>query len=556
MNKFLKIAIVVVLCLIVILTVTLFACGNQNDNPGGTTTTTTTSTPGGEDPECTEHTDADEDNKCDNCGADVTPDDPECTEHTDADGDNKCDTCGADVTPDIPECTEHTDADGDNECDTCGADVTPDTPECTEHTDADGDNKCDTCGADVSNTAPSIPTPDFTEVDDTVYVISIKLNVRTSPEIPSGESNIVAEIDAKFATALNRTGYNDEWTRIKLDGVEYYVKSDYVSSNKPTTEFDEIAGGETVYIVNVASAIHVRSTTNLDFTTNILTTLKLGDELKRLGIAPTPDADGIVWSKVEVTLKDGSTEIGYINSKYLASEPDGDTESDMGIIFEDNSDIIEVIAEKSINLRKLPLFIDGEGDADIEKISVPNGTLLQRIGIASEEDDEGIIWSKVLYKDEVYYVSSNPKYISVKTPGNDTGKPSSYFDYFEITLPSTFVTVHSDSHSIILATPDKTASVSISFSGDTLLSEKQFVEALIHEMELDGIVEPRVHTGVVYFEFELVEEESNTTVYTVVAVVNASEHTYYTVSFTEVGTCEELQAKFFGYMESIRLINE
>lgn len=537
MNKFLKIAIVVVLCLIVILTVTLFAC--QNNNPGTTTTpttTTTTTNPGG-------------------------PADPECTEHTDADGDNKCDVCEADMTPADPECTEHTDANGDNKCDVCEADMAPADPECTEHVDANEDKKCDNCGADVpkqDNPNPN-PNPDvtmeFTNVNDTVYVISIKLNVRSTPKIPEGESNIVAEIDARFATPLNRTGYNDEWTRIKIEGVEYYVKSDYVSENKPTTEFDESHGRETVYIVGVASSIRVRSTTNLDFTTNIITTLNLGAELIRLGVATEPDAEGIVWAKVQVKLKDETNTIGYINNKYLSTEPKGNNDSDMGIAFENNSDVLEVIAESSLYLRKLPLFTEN-GETGVELISVKYGTVLQRIGIASEADKDGIVWSKVLYNDEVYYVSSNPKYIKVKIPGTDEGKVSNYFDCFEITLPSTYVTMESDSHHHLLATPDKSASVLIEYTGDILLSEKQVVEGLIRDMKLEGIAEPRVHCGVVYFDFEQIEQESNKIVYTVVAVVNASEHTYYTLIFKEIGTRDDIQSTVFKYMESIRLINE
>ena len=53
--------------------------------------------------------------------------------------------------PEAPktECTEHVDADNNGKCDNCGADVEIKT-ECTEHTDADSDGKCDNCGADVS----------------------------------------------------------------------------------------------------------------------------------------------------------------------------------------------------------------------------------------------------------------------------------------------------------------------------------------------------------------------------------------------------------------------
>ena len=69
--------------------------------------------------------------------------------------------CGE--TPD--ECTEHTDANGDEKCDTCGADV-PAEDECTEHIDADGDYLCDECGAAVIPKAPAQVDVTFTVKDD------------------------------------------------------------------------------------------------------------------------------------------------------------------------------------------------------------------------------------------------------------------------------------------------------------------------------------------------------------------------------------------------------
>ena len=533
MNKFLKIAIVVVLCLIVILTVTLFACQGQDPNSSSTTTTTTTTTTGGNP---------------------STEGEPTCTEHVDADGNNKCDNCDANIASIDPECTQHTDANGDNKCDNCDTDITSVVPECTKHTDANGDEKCDNCGADIPNQGNIEDETGFTRVNDTIYIITGTLNVRTSPEIPEGTNNISKDIVAKFGNAFNRTGYNDEWTRLNIDGVEYYVKSDYVSTNKPTTEFDESAGRETVYIVNVASSINIRSITNLKFSTSVITALPLGEELVRLGVAREPDADGIVWAKVEVKLRDGTKTIGYVNNNYLSTEKMG-TSNDMGIIFENNNDILEVVGNSSLNLRKVPVLIDGEGDAEIEKIAVPVGTTLQRIGIATQADSIGIVWSKVIFEGQIYYVSSKPDYVKVVVQGDDEGKVANYFNCFEIALPSTYVTMERDTYHYFLATPDGSASVSIEYSGDTLLSEKQVVEQLIKDMKLEGIVTPRVHSGVVYFDFEQIETSSNKITYTVVAVVNASEHTYYTLIFKEIGTREEIQSSVFKYMESIRLIN-
>lgn len=64
---------------------------------------------------CTEHVDADNNGKCDNCGADVEK--APCTEHTDADGDFLCDDCGAAVLPKGPEEVEITFTVKDNEGD-------------------------------------------------------------------------------------------------------------------------------------------------------------------------------------------------------------------------------------------------------------------------------------------------------------------------------------------------------------------------------------------------------------------------------------------------------
>ena len=44
---------------------------------------------------CTEHVDANDDGKCDNCGATMSKE--ECTEHVDADGDGYCDKCGVEM---------------------------------------------------------------------------------------------------------------------------------------------------------------------------------------------------------------------------------------------------------------------------------------------------------------------------------------------------------------------------------------------------------------------------------------------------------------------------
>ena len=135
-----KISLLVLLAMLLVLVFTATACGDD----------------------CT-HVDADDNGKCDNCGADFedgdTPADDSCKDHKDANNDGICDTegCGKVIDPDDSgddECTDHVDNNGDGVCDNegCEAPVDP-TPapgpggddECV-HVDADDDTVCDECG--------------------------------------------------------------------------------------------------------------------------------------------------------------------------------------------------------------------------------------------------------------------------------------------------------------------------------------------------------------------------------------------------------------------------
>ena len=65
----------------------------------------------------------------------------ECENHTDANNDGKCDSCGEAVN-----CATCVDADGNAKCDVCGKDVS-----CAVCVDSDADAICDVCGKRVEN---------------------------------------------------------------------------------------------------------------------------------------------------------------------------------------------------------------------------------------------------------------------------------------------------------------------------------------------------------------------------------------------------------------------
>ena len=155
---------------------------------------------------------------------------PVCTEHVDADGDEKCDNCGANVPkPQPPVCTEHKDEDGDEKCDVCGADVPkPQPPVCTEHVDADGDYKCDNCEFVM-----------FEEVKYTLNISDVEAGSRADDEI-NGRFTIV-----KGTEVRNRTK--------TYDGVEYN-KSVKLGSSSSTIKVSVPGNGTLRFIVQNGSS--------------------------------------------------------------------------------------------------------------------------------------------------------------------------------------------------------------------------------------------------------------------------------------------------------------
>ena len=135
-----------------------------------------------------------------------TPDSTACTEHTDVNEDGKCDNCGVAVSK--PECTEHTDADGDEKCDTCGA-STP-KPECTEHNDENTDGKCDECGAEVEIIFANQPRA-ILEYTDTVLTCDIHTRARTKRILKAAGAKVVCGLDDILNASVNGSGFNENY---------------------------------------------------------------------------------------------------------------------------------------------------------------------------------------------------------------------------------------------------------------------------------------------------------------------------------------------------------
>lgn len=546
MNKILKIAIIVVLCLIVILTITLFAC--QND--GGKTTTTTTPTTTTTKPTTSSTTTT----TSNNGDGDIDPDlDPECTEHVDENKDYVCDKCEA--TLEKPACTEHKDENEDEKCDLCGATV--EKPECTEHKDENKDGKCDECGATVEQEENPVDPDGFTDCSDTVYVVSTELNIRTSPEIK--DDNIVSNISAKMDEVLKRTGYNGGWSRVEINGEEYYVSSDCVVVGKPITEFTPC--DETVYYVGPYASISLRHkptlTTKMDYS-YVVGTIKLNDSLRRLGVAKSADisvddsgeAYEIIWAKVEIEIK-GEKVIAYINNKYLTVSQ----YPEEGEISFDAKDDYLVITAESYGLRTSPEYLEDQSNVGQFVIA---GTLVHRTGRATEADADGITWSRVEYNGKVLYMNAEKTAYAV-AKGSETAEENETIDgFFEstysITLPKEFDIVAHDGTQYIVT--DGETAISIANSGEAKdMTIEEFAQAVIQTLGIQG-VDVQEKDGVTYFEFAATTTVGTETIneYYLVVFTVGTENNYFGTTFGREGTKADNEADFWGYAATIKAV--
>ena len=283
-------------------------------------------------------------------------------------------------------------------------------PECTEHVDADTNYDCDVCGEELDRPIESV----YVETNDKVYVISTVLNLRNNP----GETG-VATVAVHMDDELTRLGYytsgdNDGWSKIVYDGQEYYVLTECVTTQKPITEFAGEA--ERVYVVRNEKVYSKPSLITAYQYSEAMDTLFAGTEIvvTRLGVSTTTftkeDGTEISFAKISYTVNDVEV-VRYIDNSVLTTEaplnPDG------AVTFEENTDVLKVIAEESIWLRKSTFYGGSYTESEKAK-AVPTGTILQATHKGLESD--GTIWYKVIFEGETYYVIYKSTRLEIQTP--------------------------------------------------------------------------------------------------------------------------------------------
>lgn len=235
--------------------------------------------------------------------------------------------------------------------------------------------------------------PEFTEVNEIVYVYGTnELKVR---EIPSTLNNEPVAF-MKEGEQVTRIGYNAEWSMISYKGETRYAHSDYLTTHAPL-EFEDKT--DTVYIIAEGTLyLREKPSPNAD----AVVYLPYGTELDRTGIATERDEFGTEWSRL---LYNG--EVCYANTSYLSETKPQDMPEEGDFTVVNEYVYVETVhngvaVEDGINLRTLPTLAS---ESKVLYTAAP-GTKLLRIGIAKEADEEGIVWSKVIYNNQTCYASS------------------------------------------------------------------------------------------------------------------------------------------------------
>lgn len=384
------------------------------------------------------------------------------------------------------------------------------------------------------------PTKDFEDVNETVYTTE-ELNIRTSAQI--NNDNIYKT--AKAGESFVRIGKNDTWSKLLIDGKEYYAKSAYLTTEKPL-EFTEVS--KTMYInkLYIKSSAYIFKAPKDD--TNTVTTWGLDTPIKVTGIAKetVKSVDGtsdILWCRVEVTVDD-KTVTGYINSKNLSETPDPTFDELDFVPCEDT-----ILVVDGVNIRTYPILADSTKHSFIEA-----GTELPRVGIAQKADENGITWSIVVYEGNCYYISSNSKYVRVVSDSDVFTTDYAVNDEYTISLSKFFWTSSESIENVLATYYSNWATVSVSNSGSmgaNVLSPKEFAEAMIKLMGVDGATVTE-NNGLTYFE--IVSGDKDMSFYSLIVVTKGLNNDVYTTTFTCLADdANDLVSDFIEYAKSIKI---
>ena len=210
-------------------------------------------------------------------------------------------------------------------------DETPDEKESEDLAFNDTEPTDENPGSESNESETNPVTPNdytFTDVDETVYVQNCnKVNIRTSPSA-ANKDNIAGSLTFGDGKSYKRTGYNSKWSKLEINGEEFYVNTYFLTTSPAEVVFTNLSEPKTLYVDNmyendVPGNLNIRSFTSTtpdpEFypNGNVAAVAKHGAILKALALSKDEK-----WYKVEFTFEENGatkTVTGYVaNGPYVS----------------------------------------------------------------------------------------------------------------------------------------------------------------------------------------------------------------------------------------------
>ncbi|MBR4873688.1 MAG: SH3 domain-containing protein [Clostridia bacterium] len=377
--------------------------------------------------------------------------------------------------------------------------------------------------ADTAETeAPADP---FEERSETVYVNGANaLNIRSTPSSDTSD-NIVGSVAE--GSPLERTGYTDTWSRVVYNGVVCYASSKYLSVKAPPV-VDPVEH-KTMY-VKVEVSLTVRSKPWME--AESVAYFNNGRAVTLTGTVAEADEHGIVWARISFTDENGNAKEGFVNATYLSEEAP--------LAFTDVDQTVFVTCE-SLKLRSQP----GGNELAVAK----KGDTFQRVGVAVVADEDGIVWSKLMYNGAPCYASS--AYLALveesKTFSVD-GMNINLSDRFTAVADPTPYTAGFDSDDMAITVTKETFAILTDAGLDINMSLVTYAQTIIAGYGLTATVTE--DNGQTYFLYQSPVEGGGTV--SILAFVYKSADAYWLVQFlTDASAFTVEKATIFNYAASV-----
>ena len=156
-----------------------------------------------------------------------------------------------------------------------------------------------------------------------VYVVVDCVSVRTY----TNTSDATYRATANFGESYKRIKYNSVWTLIDYKGNQYYIATQYVTTDNGYVVFTNDAEETTVYVT--ASTLALRTNTYTEYDKNIKTYVSNGAALTKIATS----ANG-KWIKVRATYvpygaTEAVTEVLCCKAEYVSTVPGGSNNNEV-----------------------------------------------------------------------------------------------------------------------------------------------------------------------------------------------------------------------------------